>query len=86
MTYWNSIKSKAKKIEKNTFSYTQIEEIFIPSTVIQICENAFYDSRKLQRIEIPINSKLQTIETNAFEYLLHINISGAIYPIVPEAF
>ena len=55
-----------KTIERNVFLETNIETIFIPSTVLKICENAFYGCINLRKIDILTESQLQTIESNAF--------------------
>ncbi len=53
-------------IEKEAFAFTSIKRIKIPSEVRIISENSFFECRELEIIEIPNDSKLQTIEANAF--------------------
>ena len=49
-----------------SFSSTSIEEIFIPSSVIKICEGAFSYCEYLTKVEIQLNSNLQTNGKHAF--------------------
>ena len=46
----------------------QIEEIFIPSKVSKICENAFYNCENLRKVLISPNSNLETIKSCTFSY------------------
>ena len=56
-----------KIIASNAFEDSDIEEIYIPSQITQICESAFAGCEELRKIVIPPDSNLQTIEINAFE-------------------
>ena len=58
--------SKLQAIEKFAFTSSSIEEIFLPSKVLKICEFAFFCCINLKKIEIPPNSNLETIESHAF--------------------
>ena len=60
------IPSNITIIEEETFSNSLIESITIPSNVTIINEKAFYQCSKLTTIEIPSDSKLQTIGNYAF--------------------
>ncbi|KAK8871676.1 hypothetical protein M9Y10_007414 [Tritrichomonas musculus] len=58
--------SKLEVIEKNAFLYSSLEEIVIPSSVIQIESAAFSECYQLKKIEFAQNSKLRTIERSTF--------------------
>lgn len=58
---------------------TSLTKISIPSQIIQICEGAFSDQKKVENIEIPENSELQIIEEHAFFYT---SISETLFMIV----
>ena len=49
------------------FSYRNIKEISIPSSVKFISSHTFFYNQDLTKFEIPKNSNLQRIESNAFE-------------------
>lgn len=57
-----------KQIDAYSFQSSLIEEITIPENVTIICQNAFSDCKRLQRIEFSPNSKLEIIENDAFEF------------------
>ncbi|KAK8896570.1 hypothetical protein M9Y10_014478 [Tritrichomonas musculus] len=50
-----------------------MDEVYIPSKVSKIYENAFAGCRYLTKVEIPKNSNLQTIGEHAF-YRTKINV------------
>ncbi|KAK8884505.1 hypothetical protein M9Y10_043617 [Tritrichomonas musculus] len=50
------------------FARRDIEEISIPSNIKVISSNAFGECRNLRKVEIPIKSNLQKIESFAFMY------------------
>ena len=54
-------------IASNAFEDSQIEEIYLPSQITQICECAFAGCEKLRKIVISPISNLQTIEIEAFD-------------------
>ncbi|KAK8847853.1 hypothetical protein M9Y10_018888 [Tritrichomonas musculus] len=66
--------SKLEVIEKNSFLYSSLEEIVIPSSVTQIESSAFSECYQLKKIEFAPNSKLRTIESNTFYYTSIENI------------
>lgn len=55
-----------KIINSYSFSCLQIERISIPSNVTVIGKGAFQYCKKLEKIEIPSNSKIKKIEKYAF--------------------
>lgn len=59
--------SKIKLFEKNSFAYTLLEKIKIPSSVVKIDEMAFFSCHKLKCVEFCENSELETIENKAFD-------------------
>ncbi|KAK8896141.1 hypothetical protein M9Y10_014034 [Tritrichomonas musculus] len=59
--------SELKKIDKYAFAHSLIEEIFIPSKLVQIDDYAFYQCDELKYIHINENSQLKTIGEGAFE-------------------
>lgn len=61
-------KSSPKKEFYDTlvFSTRDIESVIIPDFIEIIAKYAFNGCKKLRNIEIPVNSKLQIIESNAF--------------------
>ena len=56
-----------KKIKKNAFSYTKIEEFIIPSKVTKISAKTLSHCQNIQIIEISEESKLLWIPKSAFE-------------------
>ncbi|KAK8844354.1 hypothetical protein M9Y10_024568 [Tritrichomonas musculus] len=61
-----SIPSNIRIINSFAFYGSSIESILIPPHVVQICEAAFANCDKLQRVEIPSDSELQIIENDVF--------------------
>lgn len=59
-----------KRIASYSFSYSSLQQVFISSSVEQICESAFSWCYNLQRVEIPFDSKLQSIDEFSFRYSL----------------
>ena len=55
-----------KSIEKATFSYSSIEKVSIPSDVVCIGKNAFFNCRYLKEIDFIENSNLKSIGNKAF--------------------
>lgn len=55
-------------IDFDTFQFTQIERIFIPSHVTDICEEALYECHNLKKVEIAQNSQLKNIQLSAFKF------------------
>ena len=62
--------------------YANIKKIYIPSHVLMIRESSFGKCRKLSKVEIPTDSKLQTIgkfafsQTNIRQIYIPSNISN----------
>lgn len=55
-----------KKIGSFSFSQSFIEKVFIPTEIIEICEGAFHSCKFIQKVEFASDSKLQTIDKEAF--------------------
>ena len=53
-------------IEKEAYSFSPIEKLFIPPQIKEICEKTFGFCHELVTVEIPPNSELQKIQKNAF--------------------
>ena len=64
------------------------QEILIPLTVSKICRCALYYCNNLTKVEIPINSNLQMIESKAFAKTNIINfiIPSKVTKIYQKAF
>lgn len=58
--------SEVQTIEKNSFTESSLESIYIPANVTSIEENAFYRCEQLQEVIISDNSKLKKLEENSF--------------------
>ena len=54
-------------IESGAFNNSKIKDIFIPSNVSVLCENAFYKCENLQIVEISEESKLESFPLLAFK-------------------
>ena len=50
------------------FCNSSIQKIFIPNEVTRICKLTFSECKELKQIEFSSNSKLETIEKDAFYY------------------
>lgn len=61
-------------IEEESFAFSTIESISIPSQVKKIGEKSFYFCSKMKNIIIPNDSQLQVIEKEAFRGTLIENI------------
>lgn len=57
------------------FAQPDIEFASIPSFISHLSHYAFYKCENLKKIEFPLNSKLETIEKNAFGHLLIEKVS-----------
>ncbi|KAK8892239.1 hypothetical protein M9Y10_029462 [Tritrichomonas musculus] len=55
-----------KRVSSYSFSLSSIEKVTFPSSVIEIGEFAFFNCFNLVQIEFAGDSKLETIESNAF--------------------
>lgn len=62
-----SLNHNLKEISSRAFSSCPIDSISIPSNIEYIKSSSFAFCRKLETVNIPIDSKLQRIESNAFE-------------------
>lgn len=60
------IPSSIKKMSSYCFSRSSIQNITIPKSVTQICENSFFHCESLQKVEFEENSELHIIEKSAF--------------------
>ncbi|KAK8852946.1 hypothetical protein M9Y10_017942 [Tritrichomonas musculus] len=83
-----SIPSNVKIIKPFSFQFSVLKEIFIPSSVTKICENAFSCCRSLKKVSIPTNSNLKTIGKKSFSYLNieEISIPASVTEICEDAF
>lgn len=74
------IPSFIKQIGSYAFSECPIETISIPSSVTEICEDAFYKCTQLKNVEILPDSKLKKIQKNAFSQtsLTNINLPSTV--------
>lgn len=58
-----------KQIASYAFSETQINNIFVPKKVTQICEGCFYNCFSLNSIEFASDSELEVIEKYSFHFI-----------------
>ncbi|KAK8865151.1 hypothetical protein M9Y10_010685 [Tritrichomonas musculus] len=65
---------ESDKFDALVFAYRNIRSITIPHHITQICEGAFGNCEKLQKIEIPSNSQLKRIDRYAFHYCPIVSI------------
>lgn len=55
-----------EKIESDWFQGSEIESVTIPSSVKEICANAFCNCEKLRHVEFAPRSELEKIEFKSF--------------------
>ena len=60
--------SNLQAIESDAFSSSKFKDIFIPSKVSMISEDAFFFCDELQIVEISEESKLESFPLAAFDY------------------
>lgn len=80
--------SQITAIEQNTFAYSSIVKIRIPSSVTKIGEKSFYYCNNLSKVKFKSKSKLQFISDEAFykTSLMNITIPNSVIEIGEGAF
>lgn len=80
--------SNIQVIKSNMFSWTSIQSITIPSSVIKICNKAFSNCESLITVEFEENSQLKIIGIEAFTYssIQKILIPSSVIEINDYAF